>query len=43
MSSAATNDSSNFLSIFTKNILNSHKTIRWIGITDQDGIIINEI
>jgi hypothetical protein len=27
---------------FTKNILNSHKSIRWVGITDQNGIIINE-
>ena len=27
---------------FTKNILKSDKSIRWVGITDQDGIIINE-
>ena len=27
---------------FTKNILNSDKSIRWVGITDQDGNIINE-
>ena len=33
---------SNFLHTFTKNILNSHKSIIWVGITDQDGIIINE-
>jgi hypothetical protein len=33
---------SNFLYTFTKNILNSHKSIRWVGITDQYGIIINE-
>ena len=32
----------NFLFTFTKNILHSHKSIRWVGITDQDGIIINE-
>ena len=39
--SSATNDN-NFLSTFTKNILNSHKSIRWVSITDQNGIIINE-
>ncbi|HSF49900.1 MAG TPA: hypothetical protein VLA74_03990 [Nitrososphaeraceae archaeon] len=39
--SSATNDN-NFLSIFTKNVLNSHKSIRWVGIIDQNGIIINE-
>ena len=27
---------------FTKNILNSDKSIRWVAITDQDGIILNE-
>ena len=45
MSSAATNDdnNSNFLSsTFTTNILDSHKSIRWIGIIDKNGIIINE-
>jgi hypothetical protein len=31
-----------FLSTFTKNILDSHKSIRWVGITDLNGIIINE-
>jgi hypothetical protein len=36
------NDNSNFLSTFTKNILDSHKSIRWVGITDQNGVIINE-
>ena len=46
-SSAATNDNDNnnskFLSsTFTKNILNSHKSIRWVSIIDQDGITINE-
>lgn len=44
MSSAATNtnDDNSFLSTFTKNILDSHKSIRWVGLIDQDGIIINE-
>ena len=44
MSSAATNDNDNskFLSTFTKNILNSHKSIRWVGTIDKNGIIINE-
>jgi hypothetical protein len=44
MSSAATNtnDDNNFLSTFTKKILDSHKSIRWVGLIDQDGIIINE-
>ncbi len=31
-----------FLYTFTKNILNSDRSIRWVGITDQDGNIINE-
>ena len=36
-------DNSKFLSsTFTKNILNSHKSIRWVGIIDKNGIIINE-
>jgi hypothetical protein len=30
------------LSDFTENVLNSEKDIRWVGITDQNGIIINE-
>ena len=45
MSSAATNDNdnnNNFLYTFTKNILDSHKSIRWVSIIDQDGIIRNE-
>ena len=46
MSSSATNDKDNdnskFLYTFTKNILNLHKSIRWIGIIDQNGIIIIE-
>ena len=41
--SSENNDNSNFLfSIFTQNILDSHKSIRWVGIIDQDGIIINQ-
>ena len=44
--SSATNDNDNnskFLNhTFTKNILNSHKSIRWVSIIDQDGITINE-
>ena len=41
--SSENNDNSYFLfSIFTKNILDSHKSIRWVGIIDQDGIIINQ-
>ena len=31
-----------FLFTFTKNILDSDRSIRWVGITDQNGIIINE-
>ena len=45
MSSAATNDNdnnNNFLYTFTKNILDSHKSIRWAGLIDKNGIIINE-
>jgi len=30
------------LSDFTENVLNSEKYIRWVGITDHNGIIINE-
>ena len=36
------NDNSKFLYTFTKNILNSAKSIRWVGIIDQNGITINE-
>src|ERR1044072_3846105 len=37
------NDNRNFLClIFTKNIIDSHKSIRWVGIIDQNGIIINQ-
>jgi hypothetical protein len=35
-------DNTKFLFTFTKNILNSDRSIRWIGITDHNGIIINE-
>ena len=35
-------DNTKFLFTFTKNILKFNKSIRWIGITDQDGNIINE-
>ena len=31
-----------FFSAFTQSILNLDKSIRWVGITDQNGIIINE-
>ncbi|MCJ7637607.1 MAG: hypothetical protein MUO21_08975, partial [Nitrososphaeraceae archaeon] len=31
-----------FLYAFTKSILNSDRSIRWVAITDKDGIIINE-
>jgi hypothetical protein len=45
-SSSIVNDNndnnSKILYTFTKNILNSHKSIRWVGIIDQDGITINE-
>ena len=35
-------DNTKFFSAFTQNILNIDKSIRWVGITDQNGIIINE-
>jgi hypothetical protein len=35
-------DNTKFLFTFTKNILKFNNSIRWIGITDQDGNIINE-
>ena len=31
-----------FLYAFTQNLLNIDSSIRWVGITDQNGIIINE-
>jgi hypothetical protein len=35
-------DNTKFLSAITQSILNLDKSIRWVGITDQNGIIINE-
>ena len=35
-------DNTRFFSAFTQSILNSDRSIRWVGITDQNGIIINE-
>ena len=35
-------DNTIFFSAFTQSILNLDKSIRWVGITDQNGIIINE-
>ncbi len=35
-------DNTKFFYAFTLNILNSDRSIRWVGITDQNGIIINE-
>jgi hypothetical protein len=35
-------DNTRFFSAFTQSILNLDKSIRRVGITDQDGIIINE-
>ena len=31
-------DNTKFFFAFTKNILKSDKSIRWVGITDQNGI-----
>ncbi|HEX2407578.1 MAG TPA: hypothetical protein VHJ38_10275 [Nitrososphaeraceae archaeon] len=35
-------DNTKFLYAFTKRVLNSDTSIRWVGITDQNGIIISE-
>ena len=35
-------DNTKFFSAFTQSMLNSDRSIRWVGITDQNGIIINE-
>jgi hypothetical protein len=35
-------DTTKFLYAFTQSVLNADKSIRWVGITDQNGIIINE-
>jgi hypothetical protein len=37
-----TDNTTKFFSAFTQSILNSDRSIRWVGITDQNGIIINE-
>ncbi|HEX6647308.1 MAG TPA: hypothetical protein VF047_09020 [Nitrososphaeraceae archaeon] len=37
-----TDNTTKFLYAFTQSILNSDKSIRWVAITDQDGIILNE-
>ncbi|HET9807303.1 MAG TPA: hypothetical protein VFP49_10370 [Nitrososphaeraceae archaeon] len=42
MSANEDTDFTKFLFTFTKNILDSDRSIRWIGITDQNGNIINE-
>ena len=35
-------DNTKFFYGFTQSILNIDRSIRWVGITDQNGIIINE-
>jgi hypothetical protein len=35
-------DNTIFFSAFTKKVLNSDRSIRWVGLTDLNGIIINE-
>jgi hypothetical protein len=35
-------ENDNFFSGFTKSILNFHKSIRWVGMIDQNGITLNE-
>ena len=43
MSERTDNDNTTkFLYAFTQSILNIDRSIRWVGITDQNGIIINE-
>jgi len=37
-----TNNTTKFLYAFTQKVLNSDRSIRWVAITDQDGVIINE-
>ena len=37
-----TNNTTKFLYAFTQKVLNSDRSIRWVAITDQDGIILNE-
>ncbi len=36
------NNTTKFFYAFTKKVLNSDRSIRWVAITDQDGIILNE-
>jgi hypothetical protein len=36
------NTTTKFLYDFTQSVLNSDKSIRWVAITDQNGIILNE-
>ena len=35
-------DNTKFFYGFTQKVLNSDRSIRWVAITDQDGIILNE-
>lgn len=42
MSANEDTDFTKFLFTFTRNILNSDRSIRRVGITDQNGNIINE-
>ena len=43
MSEKTNNDNTTkFLYAFTQSILNIDRSIRWVGITDQNGVIINE-
>ena len=35
-------DNTIFFSAFTQKVLNSDRSIRWVGLTDLNGIIINE-
>ena len=37
-----TDNTTKFLYAFTQKVLNSYRSIRWVTITDQDGIILNE-
>ena len=37
-----TNNTTKFLYAFTQKVLNSDRSIRWVAITNQDGIILNE-
>ncbi len=42
MSGNEDSDNTKFIFMFTNNILNSDRSIRWVGITDQKGNIIYE-